>query len=188
MTGGALARTGSTADPVPLDPFSPPPAGDGDVGSFAAYARYSRANLPAPWSPALESNLWHAVALDRDGRVVATSTSDATEARMGAGICAYRPEFAAVRAPMLAVVAMPGAVTDLWPWAPSIADPATVAMLEGIVPLARAGQAANLAGFAAEAPTARTLVIEQSNHYVFVRHQERVLAALRDFLPGVMPQ
>jgi hypothetical protein len=143
--------------------------------------------MPAPWSRALETNLWHSVRLAPDGHVVAMSTGDAIEARMAEGLCAYRQELGAVRAPMLAIAAMPGTITDLYPWLPSTIDEEVRAVAESQLVGARGGIAANVAGFRAQAPTARTLLLENSNHYVFVRHQQQVLDALREFLPVPMP-
>jgi pimeloyl-ACP methyl ester carboxylesterase len=187
VTIGRVAVDPFAADASPLDVLSPKPPDESDAASFDAVARYFRGNMPAPWSRALESNLWHAVALDDAGRMTGMSTDDATEALMGAGMCGYRQEFGALRAPALAIVAMPGEIGDLFPWVPATADGEALAIARAVLAQARQGIAANIAGFQAELPSARTLVIDHSNHYVFVRHQEQVLAALRDFLPGTMP-
>ena len=170
--------------PSSMAVYDPPTPVAADLASFAAFMRYQRRLQPAPWSSAIENNWRHAVVLDAEGHVVALSTDDSIEAQVLAGACRYLQEFSSLRAPSLAIGAVPGTIQDLFPWVPrELSGEAltfareTIAKWQHDVPVI-------LAEYAAQAPRSSTILVKSSNHYVFVRDQARVVAALRSFLPS----
>jgi pimeloyl-ACP methyl ester carboxylesterase len=185
--GPAARRSALPAEPPadpPIEIFVPPPPTDADLASFAAFVRYTRRNTAGPWTPAREIDLWYTVVLGRDGRVVGQSTDPAVDAAIDASTCAYRMELGAIPVPALAIGAAAGTIFDLFPHLPPTVGGDSLAFAEFVLGAFQAQVPADLAAFDALVPRATTLLIPESDHYVFVRHEARVLAALRDFLPA----
>ena len=164
------------------DLINPPPPGAADVESFPAFVQYQQRITRAPWTPALENNLWHAVVVDRDGHVVALSTSDEINAVMNMESRVYRPEFSKLKMPALAIGALPGTIFDVMPWLPPTVSGDSLATAQLALGLYRGQIQSNVAGFGAEAPKATTMFVENTTHYLFVVTESQVVEALRNFL------
>jgi pimeloyl-ACP methyl ester carboxylesterase len=169
--------------PSSMDVYDPPTPVAEDLASFAAFMRYQRKLQPAPWSSAIENNWRHAVVLDAGGRVVGLSTDDAIEGQVLVGACRYLQEFSSLRAPSLAIAAVPGEIQDLFPWVPRELSGEALTFARNTIAAWQREVPIILAAYSAQAPHSSTILVKNSNHYVFVRDEARVIAALRSFLP-----
>jgi pimeloyl-ACP methyl ester carboxylesterase len=170
--------------PSSMEIFDTPEPGADDLVSFAAFMRFQRRISPSPWSDAMENSWRHAVVLDAEGHVLALSTDPSIDAQMSAGACRYVQEFSSLRAPSLAVAAVPGAIQDLFPWVPQKLSGEALTFSRVVLDAWQHEVPVIVAAFAAQAPHSSTVLIRNSNHYVFVRDQARVVAAIRAFLPS----
>jgi pimeloyl-ACP methyl ester carboxylesterase len=182
-TQGLAGR--SAGDTTQYDVLQEPPPEEGDLVSFAAFVEYQKSVTRSPWTPAFENNLWYALTVDRrDGRVVAFSTDESIQALMAAESYRYRPEFSSLTMPALAIGALPGTIFDALPWLPPTVSGDSLATAEWFIGFYQNQIRSNVAGFAAEAPFAETRFVENTTHYVFIRTESEILAALRNFLPN----
>ena len=91
-----------------------------------------------------------------------------------------RPNYAAVRAPALAIYAVTDTVSQLEPW--QRGDSANAAGFQDMVRGIETAERPLREEFKREVAQSRVVEIHGGHHWIFVSHADRVFQAVRDFL------
>lgn len=151
-----------------------PAAAEADLQTFAAvrewYARGSRVRLP-------EAEFRQMLATDAEGR---PTMKRRWPPRVPQAILAGRQMFTNVSAPALAIF-------GIWndPGNADLTDPQQRANAEAYSAVQKARVSRRVNSFRQIAPAARVVVIERTDHYVFVLHETDVLREMRAYVSGL---
>lgn len=157
------------------DPAGEPQPGPADIESFAAFNDWYRRTMGF-WSPALQTDL-EAMYRARDGGLSPTTPRTASAA-LYEGMVAFRPDYAAVRAPALGIYAI-----QAQPNLPDDAEAALRATAQAFVDNVYAPwQRSEAERFDREAGCSQAVMMDGAHHYVFIDRQDAVATLMRDFL------
>jgi pimeloyl-ACP methyl ester carboxylesterase len=116
---------------------------------------------------------------DTSGKLVANVTPEAIDSLMIAG--SGHPDYAAVRAPALAIYAVEDSAPQVFPgW--GRLDSAGRVAARHFTAVLQAWAAAERARFRRELPSGQVVELHGANHYVFASHPSEVTRAMRAFL------
>jgi non-heme chloroperoxidase len=166
---GALSRESPAPPPMlPSDSASPP--------AVQAYLlRVFGMRIP-------EAQLRAIARYDSSGKLVANVTPEVIDSLVIAG-CGH-PDYTAVRAPALAIYAVPDSAPQVFPgWARLDSTGRLVA--RHFTAVLQAWAAAERTRFRRQLPAGQVVELHGANHYVFTSHPAEVSGAMRTFLTGV---
>jgi len=116
---------------------------------------------------------------DSSGKLVANVTPEVIDSLVIAG-CGH-PDYAAVRAPALAIYAVPDSAPQVFPGWERL-DSAGRDAARHFTGVLQSWAAAERTRFRRELPTGRVVELHGANHYVFASHTAEVTRAMRTFL------
>lgn len=150
--------------------------------SFEAYADILRRRYPAldaVWGAPMEMHLRHTVRTTPDGRVVDRMPA-AVAAAIQAAFAGFTPQYAALRMPVLGIICLRDGTDYLSPEYMTGEQKTQVLEYFGADLLPQVRRI--IEHFRRAVPHARVLEIPGGHHYCFLKHEELVAAAMRDFL------
>lgn len=151
----------------------PTPADRASMAAAIAFGKRVNKN----WPPAMEANLRDTLAVAADGSVHDTTSVEIATAVYNQGH-AFWPDYAAVRAPALAILAEQKEVRDLLPWIPAGAGAKTIADATVFVAGWRKLRRKDFDRLVAALPGCQRLYIDNSYHSdFFIEYQAEVVRA-----------
>jgi pimeloyl-ACP methyl ester carboxylesterase len=146
---------------------------------YAAFIKFAYPSLGVIWGELMDEHLSHEIKLSPEGKVV-DKMSDGIDRAIGETFSAYRPEYAQMRAPALAIYAIKKNTSFV-----SLDYMTAEQQREMIEFFDRVSQPWNLGcieQFRQEAPHAKIVEIPGGHHYCFIPQQELVFKEMRSFL------
>lgn len=153
-----------------------------DLHSFEEYAAVVRRRYPAldaVWGAPMETQLQHTVRTTPEGRVV-DRMPDPVAAAIQATFAGYTPQYAALRMPVLSIVCLRDGTDYLS--SEYMTEQQKARVLEYFSADLLPQVHRSIERFRRAVPHARILEIPGGHHYCFLKHEQVVVAAMRDFL------
>ncbi len=165
---------------LPVPPAQPEPS-EADLSSGNALAAYWARMLGVPSYP--EADIRATSLVDDRGNYLGGATSQSIAMDFALAAASVHPDFAGVRAPILAIYTVSDNVEDLFPWieeTPSQA-PSAIAYQSAIKPSMQAQRDS----FRALAVDATVIELGATPHFAFLHDPERISNILRTFFLGL---
>jgi non-heme chloroperoxidase len=148
-----------------------PPPTAADLASFAAYQAYDKRKNGRTF-PEAEYRMRRVA--NPDGSVGESRVPPHVSQATMAGL----KKFADIRAPVLALIALP---QDMGPWWNTTDDPE----VRRVLPLAQASKARVAKNFEESMPSAQVVLMPNVSHYVFLTNEGNVIREMESFIAAL---
>jgi pimeloyl-ACP methyl ester carboxylesterase len=168
----------------PLRKFQPPGLDEDYFTPEDYIAAMKRAYpaLAAIWGELMDEHALHEITKTPEGKVV-DKMSDAIGAAINDTVNHYVPEDAKIKAPVLSIYTISNGryyISDDW-----MTEEQKAQVHEFFDTVRSAWERENIEGFRRSVPHARIVEIPEGHHYCFIKAEEAVFEAMRDFLAEV---